>query len=238
MSDPLCTHKLNQNMKYEVTTSETIVVRYISSVFVALSVRKASPPGEIWVEILITHVLFSAGTKIAHGWFSFDCLIYNHKIVVFYSFPMIRRISLSFDSKTDWGWNPRQFSIETGPKMPIFSQEPMGSPFQNIFRPGVFQSTFWLNSAYNAIFQIKIRLVQSRQQNFKIKPVLNKRPVDIEKFRSNRYNRVIRCSDIPTSILIKTSIFQPKWRSKCQDFPSKCFVTNIWSTFPLNQIII
>ena len=34
-------------MKYEVTTGETVVVRYIASVFVALSVWKISPVDEI-----------------------------------------------------------------------------------------------------------------------------------------------------------------------------------------------
>ena len=58
--------QLNQNMKYEVTTTQTIVVRYISSIFVALRVWNTSPVGEIWGEILITHILSSAGTRIAH----------------------------------------------------------------------------------------------------------------------------------------------------------------------------
>ena len=58
--------QLNQNMKYKATTGKTIGVCYIFSVFLALSMWKAPPVGEIWVEILIALVLSCAGTKIAH----------------------------------------------------------------------------------------------------------------------------------------------------------------------------
>ena len=38
---------LNQNRKYEITTSETVVVRYKASVFFALNMGKTSAVGEI-----------------------------------------------------------------------------------------------------------------------------------------------------------------------------------------------
>ena len=58
--------QLNQDMDYEVPTSEIIVVRHISRVFVALSLWKTSTVDEIWVEIQITHILSRAETRIAH----------------------------------------------------------------------------------------------------------------------------------------------------------------------------
>ena len=149
-----CLHtQLNQNMKYEVTIGETVVVRYISSVFVALSLWKTSPVGEIWVEIPTTHILSSAGSKIAHEWGTSDCLIVWFIIIKFFFFtlsPWFATYRSFLTQKNDSGWKPRQFWA----KMANFSQEPIGSPFQNIFKPKFFQSTFWLNSAYNAIFGV------------------------------------------------------------------------------------
>ena len=85
----------------------------------------------------------------------FDCLIYNHGIVVFHSFPMIRGLSLPFDPKKWCGLKTQTIQYQNWVKRGIFSQEPMGSPFQNIFKAELFQSTFWLNSAYDAIFPVQ-----------------------------------------------------------------------------------
>ena len=83
--------QLNQNMEYEIITSEIIIVRYISSVFVAPIMWKTSAIGEISAEIYATHMFSCAGTKITHEWVTSDCLICNHGIVLF--------ILLSHDSQ-------------------------------------------------------------------------------------------------------------------------------------------
>ena len=135
--------QLNHYKKYEVTISETIILRYISSVFVALNLWKTPPVGEIWVDIHTIHFRSSGGTKTAHEWVALIVWLFD-------LYPRNCWFSLlSHDSphttifwpqKIDSGWKPKQSSIKNWATMAIFNQEPMGSPFQNIFKPDVFQS--------------------------------------------------------------------------------------------------
>ena len=96
--------QLNQNMKYEVTTSETIIVRYISSVFVALSVGKTSPVGEIWVEIHMTHIFSSAETKIAHEWVPLIVWFIITELLFLTPCPWFAAFHCLLTQRNDAGW--------------------------------------------------------------------------------------------------------------------------------------
>ena len=58
-----------------------------------------------------------------------------------------------------------------------FQSRTRGVAVIKYFQTKIFQAKFWLNSAYNEIFPVQIRLVQSRQQHFKIESVTSERPV-------------------------------------------------------------
>ena len=133
-----------------------------------LWVWKTSPSGEIWMEIHTTHILSSAGTKTAHEWVSFDCLIDNCEIVLFYSFPHDSpHITLVWPKKW-FRLKTQTIQYQNWAKMPIFSQELMGSPFQNIFKPEFSKlHSDWIPHTMRHL-EFKIRLVQSRQQHSKL----------------------------------------------------------------------
>ena len=103
--------------------------------------------------------------------------IFSNQIFSSLYSPMMLHISLSFDSKNWFGLKTQTMPNQNWAKMAIFSQEPMGSPVQHIFKPNFFQSVFWLSSAYNAISRVQVRLVPSRQQHFRIESVLSVRSV-------------------------------------------------------------
>ena len=164
ISDSTCAHNWIRTEK-RVTTGETIVVRYISSVFVALSVWKTSPVGEIRVEIQITHIFSSAETQIAHEWarlivWLFDLQSQNCCFLFLSHDPP--HITLFWPKKLIRVEKPRQFGIEIGQKWPFSVRNPWGSRYQIFSDQVFFQSTLWLNSAYNAIFEVQIGLAPFR----------------------------------------------------------------------------
>ena len=80
-----------------------------------------------------------------------------------------------------------------GVKFAIYQSGTLGVAVIKYFQTRLFQATFWLNSAYNAIFRVQIRLVQSRQQHFKVESLLSERPVLFP-------NIIIACATYASSI--------------------------------------
>ena len=157
--------QLHQDRNYAVTPSETIVGRYISNVSVALKVWKISAVGEIWVEIQITHIFSSAcaGTTTTHEWVALIVWFIIMELSVFIPSPWSAAYH-SLLTKKRFGLKIQTIQYQNWAKMANSSQEPMESPFSKFFQTRFFQATFWLNSAYNVIFRVQVRLVQSRQE--------------------------------------------------------------------------
>ena len=171
--------QINQNMKYKVASGETIVVRSFSSVFVALSMWKTSPVGEIWVKIhsffLVQELRLHMNGLSLIDWFTIM------EFFVFHSFLMIRRILLSFDLKMIRVEKPDN-SVSNLGKNGHFQSGTHGVAVSEYFQTRFFHSTFWLNSAHNVIFRAQMRQVQSRQQHCQIESVLSKQSVSIGAF--------------------------------------------------------